>query len=763
MNRRRDEIRRNVNDLLYRGIKFSSAGSVACALVVMVIFGPIMGYGPAAAWFVMVSLVYAVRVADLYAYLQYRKRVDVGERGREWRRRVSVGALASAAIWSSSLWIIYPPGNPAYEALLVFTLGGVCGGAMATLPYDRKLSNAFQVLILVAVQARLWSDAGQYTIELAIIALFLFGFLVACGQEVARNYYEQLSLRYDSQQTNITLMKTTEEMASLGYWQWTIGMEMVELSDRLAASLGFADNHIAFRRCYRRIHPDDRARVRQGIAKVIDLDREVSFEYRIRPRADRASEYRHMKQVIKPVVDSHGAAILLGTVQDVTDVKQAAERIYRMAYYDDLTSLENRARFIEHLDHHVRLAEHKGQVLAVVYIDLDDFKGINDSFGHEHADQYLSTLAGHLAASVRKSDCVARMGGDEFAVLIHELHDSDVVDATVQRVLEFTRHTIAIGPHHVQPRLSAGIAMFPRDGSTSDKLLSCAALAVRHVKSNGKEASAYYTLAMEESRVERVRLEADLRYALEQDQFELWYQPKISLIENRMTGVEALIRWRHPDKGMILPDRFIETAERIGMISDIGDWVLHTACRQQAEWRAKGHTFLVSINISGEHFTRAGFVASVAEALEDNRLGDGDLEIEITESLSRDPEEHSRVCHELRKLGVRISIDDFGTGYSSLSVLGDFEIDTIKIDRSFVMGLPDRNASRLMVNTIVSLSAGLGYGTIAEGVETLEQLEWLRKSGCLNIQGYYFSRPVEASEISRLADSEWGQAPSRAA
>jgi len=755
MNRRRDEIRRSVNDLLYDGVKFSSAGSVLAALVVVAIFGPVVGYTPAVGWFVMVTVVYALRTLDLLAYRRYRARVGVCERGREWRRRVSLGALAASAGWSSCLWIIYPPDDPAYEALLILMLGGVCGGALATLPYDRKLSNAFQLIILVAVQVRLWTDAAQYTIELAIFSLFVFGFLITCGQEVAKNYYEQLSLRYDSQETNITLMKTTEEMARLGYWQWPVGTDTVELSDRLAVSLGFVDKHVSFTRCYRRIHPDDHDRVRQGIAKAGALEKEVSFEYRMRPRGANAGEYRHMKQVVKPVVDSHGATILLGTVQDVSDVKQAAERIYRMAYFDELTSLENRARFHEHLQHHVHVAEHRKQAFAVIYIDLDDFKGINESLGHEYADQYLRALASHLAGSVRKSDFVARMGGDEFALLVNDLGDDDVVDSTLRRILDFTRHTIAIGPHRIQPRMSAGVALFPRDATTPDRLLSCATIAVENIKPSPKTASAYYTPEMEQTRLERVRLEADLRYALEQDQFELWYQPKISLTENRMTGAEALIRWRHPDKGLISPNLFIDTAERVGMISDIGDWVLRTACRQQAEWRAQGHSFCVSINISGEHFTRPGFAAGVAAVLERHGLDGGALEIEITESVSRDPEEHGRVCHELRKAGVRISIDDFGTGYSSLSVLGDFEIDTIKIDRSFVTGLPDRATSRLMVKTIVNLSAGLGYDIIAEGVETLDQLEFLREAGCLDIQGYYFSRPVQACEIPRLAAGKW--------
>ena len=749
---RREEIRRAQTELLYDGVRFSSVGSVLAALVVLWTFGPVVGHGPVAAWFALMVAVYGTRVLDLACY---RRRARDGTRtGVDgWRRRVSVGALASSIAWCTCLLLAWPAGHPAHEGLLILMLGGVAGGALATLPYDARLSNAFQLIILGSVQLRLWIDPEPFTVTLALFSAFVFGFLIACGRTVGKNYVDLLSLRQDQQETNVALWRNAGEMARLGYWQWPMNTGSVELSAKLAEMLGLPPGTARIGTCHRLVHPDDRDRVRQSVRRAAEHGEEGHLELRVRPRG--AIAHRHMKQTVKLVTDSKGSRILLGTVQDVSDGKRAAERIFELAYYDELTGLANRAKFHEELAHRIGTAGELGQRLACIYVDLDDFKGVNDAFGHERADAYLAAVAARLRAAVRRGDPVARIGGDEFAVLVRDLDDDRAAEQTVARVLELAEHAIDIGPHRLQPRLSAGFAVYPDDAATPDGLLSCAALAMEHAKRDGRCPGARYGAHMEARRVARARLEADLRHALEHDQFELWYQPKIDLDEDRMSGVEALIRWRHPERGLLAPGSFIDTAERVGMICEIGDWVLRTACAQQARWKAAGLRFQVAINISGEHFTRPDFVASVARALDDNALEPGELEIEITESLSRDPAEHRAVCRELRGLGVRIAIDDFGTGYSSLSVIGELEIDTLKIDRAFVAGLPHAPGSRLLVESIVALSRGLGHGLVAEGVETLEQLECVRDAGCRSVQGYVFSRPVEASLVPGLCRRRW--------
>lgn len=751
INVRQNEIRRNQNDLLYAGVKFSAFGTFGAALVVTYTFGAVSGHNNALAWLSLIVVAYAIRLYDLLAY---NRRTDKNDSSSQWKIRLSAGALLSSIAWASSLWIIYPENNPAYEALLILALGGVAGGALATLPYDKKLNNAFQLILFLSVQTRLFVDASDYAASLSVVSFFVFGFLLVCGKEVGKNYIDLLSLRYDSQETNITLMKTTEEMAKVGYWQWGIGEKSLEASEMLSSITGLNSGITSITDCYKLIHPADRPSVKNSIMKALHSDDDCTVEFRAKNR--RTQEYRNINQVVKRIIDSHNNTILIGTVQDVTAIKQAEERIYNLAFYDPLTSLRNRASFHDYLKFSVDLASKQQSSLAVIYMDLDEFKSINDSYGHECGDALLREFSEHLQRSVRKTDVVARLGGDEFIILIDNLSSESDVIATVERCLSFLKQTITIGSYKINPKISSGVSMYPQDGRDPDTLIKNATIATDYIKKSKPLVKyAFYSEQMTSDLVERVRLEADLRHALKSDQFELWYQPKINVNKNHMTGVEALIRWRHPIKGLVPPGLFIETAERIGMISDIGAWVMRTACRQQAIWRRSGLPLQVAINISGEHFTAPDFVSDVKAVLKEFDVQPNDLEIEITESLSRNPEEQNVVCRELRKIGVKIAIDDFGTGYSSLSVLGEMEFDTIKIDRSFIIGLPDNINSQLMVKTIVGLSAAMGCDIIAEGVETSEQLGYLMDIDCPNIQGYYFSKPVEVMNIPKLTQLEW--------
>ena len=303
--------------------------------------------------------------------------------------------------------------------------------------------------------------------------------------------------------------------------------------------------------------------------------------------------------------------------------------------------------------------------------------------------------------------------------------------------------------------MSVGVSIYPDDGSNEDELLKSADMAMYSIKQNGKHGYRFFENSMVSDTADRVMLEASLRVAIDNNQFELWYQPKVSLDTMRLGGVEALIRWRHPEKGLIPPDVFITTAERVGMISEIGDWVLDTACKQQAEWRDAGLDMQMAVNISGSHFIEDDFIETVLGTVKQYGLAQGDLEIEITESMTRDPVQHSQICQRLRQAGVRIAIDDFGTGYSSLSVLDKLEVDTLKIDRSFITGLPEDKSSIILVQAIMELSLGFGYDVVAEGVETVEQLQHLEALGCPYIQGYYFSKPVTADLIPALMHQQW--------
>lgn len=748
---RRQAIRATQNELLYKGVRFSVAGSLAAAFVAKAIFGPLAASQSAVwLWFVLLLLVYALRAVDSYRFSLDLRR---NERVTFWTRRFEIGALSSAFAWSLSMWLIYPVDDTAHQGLLVLTLGGVAAGALASLPYDRVLSNVFQLIICASVLTRLLVEGNTFALELALFSVFVFGFLVSCGKDVGKNYIDLLRLRQDSQETNLTLIRTTEQMARLGYWQWDTKSSSVELSDNLIAMFGFDNKHLDIRECLAIMHPDDRQKVQHACVDVMKTGNDSVIEFRI--LLPGSKDTRHMKQALKLMTDSDECISLLGTLQDVSDIKSAEQKIYTMAYYDKLSGLANRAHFQERLAAELVLASMKEQQFAVIYIDLDDFKGVNDSYGHECGDSYLRHFAGYLDSLKQRGDVTARLGGDEFCLLLRDFNDREQVNQVALRCMAYCEQMVQLGNHRIHPRLSVGIALYPEHADNAEDLMKCADMAMYAIKLAGKHSHAFYNEQMARENRERVRLEADLRQALEREEFELWYQPKFNIEDNALIGVEALIRWRHPQKGMIPPDLFISTAERVGMIREIGDWVLNCAARQLREWNDCGIDLGMAINISGDHLVAEGFCDSVFDTLDRAGVRHSDIEIEITESLSRDPEVHTRICRRLRASGVRVAIDDFGTGYSSLSVLAKLEVDTLKIDKSFIDGVVDDASAQLMVRSIISMALGLGYDIVAEGVETEAQLAFLRSSNCPYMQGYLFSRPVEAHRIPELTHMDW--------
>ncbi len=748
---RKEAIRHSQNELLYKGIRFSVVGSLAAAVVAKVYFGPLAASQAAVwTWFSMLWLVYLTRAAD---YWLFTRATRTHENVQHWTRRFKIGAMASAVAWSLSMWMIFPVGDPAHQVLLILTLGGVAAGALASLPYDRTLSNVFQLLIFLSVFARLLVEGSSFAIEMALFSVFVFGFLLGCGKDVGKNYIDLLRLRQDSQETNLTLIRTTEQMARLGYWQWDLNSRTVDMSNNLTHMLGFNNKQVDIKECFHLMHPDDRLKVQHVCAQVMKTGADAEVEFRT---ADRQSgDMRNMRQVLKLLVGSDDSISMLGTVQDVTDIKSAEQKIYNMAYYDDLSGLANRAHFHELLDAEFGLARLRQQQFAIIYVDLDDFKGVNDSYGHECGDNYLVHFSSYLTSLTQRGDMAARLGGDEFCLLLRNIESPQQANDKALQCLEYCNQAVQLGNHRIHPRLSVGIALFPDDAQTADDLVKCADMAMYTVKQAGKHSYAFYDEKMARDNRERVRLEADLRQALDKGEFELWYQPKFAIADNTLAGVEALIRWRHPDRGMIPPDLFISTAERVGMIKEIGEWVLINASAQLRQWNDKGMQLGMAINISGDHFVADGFSDFVFATLDKDGVNFSDMEIEITESLSRDPEVHTRICRQLRRKGVRVAIDDFGTGYSSLSVLGKLEVDTLKVDKSFIDGVVDDPAAQLMVKSIIDLSLGLGYDVVAEGVETAEQLVFLRDNGCPYIQGYLFSRPVQADQIPNLTTLDW--------
>ncbi|MGB6487745.1 MAG: EAL domain-containing protein [Steroidobacteraceae bacterium] len=454
-----------------------------------------------------------------------------------------------------------------------------------------------------------------------------------------------------------------------------------------------------------------------------------------------------------PIHDRRGH--VTGAVMVFRDVSMARALSLKMAHlaqHDSLTDLPNRVLLNDRLTQALALAHRKEQRLALLFLDLDRFKSINDSLGHAIGDRLLQSVTERLLTCVRSSDTVSRQGGDEFIILLPEVTQPADAAVTAEKILLALSTPHRIDRQDLHLAASIGIVTYPNDGTEAKTLLKHADLAMYCAKDSGRNTYRFFEPDMNGYTADRQSLESGLHRAIERHEFVLHYQPIVSLDSGELIGVEALIRWRHPQRGLVSPARFVPIAEESGFIAAIGRWVLHEACRQSRAWRAAGLPPLrIAINISTVELRDKGFVESVGAILEEHGLVPQDLELELTETfLMRDSNSTAAVLQSLSKLGVRIALDDFGTGYSSLSHLKRFPIDTLKIDQSFVRNLPTDADDASIVDAVIGMGEGLQIRVVAEGVETREQLAFLRKRGCPEGQGYYFGRPVSAREFTQL-------------
>ena len=454
-----------------------------------------------------------------------------------------------------------------------------------------------------------------------------------------------------------------------------------------------------------------------------------------------------------PIHDRRGH--VTGAVMVFRDVSMARALSLKMAHlaqHDSLTDLPNRILLNDRLTQALALARRHQQRLALLFLDLDRFKNINDSLGHAIGDRLLQSVAERLLACVRSSDTISRQGGDEFLILLSEVARPEDAAASAEKILLALSLPHRIDQQDLHLTASIGVVTYPEDGTEADTLLKHADLAMYRAKDGGRNTYRLFEPEMSKNTAHRQSLESGLHRAVERHEFVLHYQPTMNLDSEEIIGVEALIRWYHPQRGLVLPGQFVPLAEESGVIAAIGRWVLHEACRQSREWRVAGLPPLrIAINISTVDLRGKAFVESVGGILEEHGLAPEDLELELTETfLMRDSNSTAAVLQSLSDLGVRIALDDFGTGYSSLSHLKRFPIDTLKIDQSFVRNLATDADDASIVSAVIGMGKGLQIRVVAEGVETREQLALLRKWGCPEGQGYYFSRPVSAREFTQL-------------
>jgi diguanylate cyclase (GGDEF)-like protein/PAS domain S-box-containing protein len=544
--------------------------------------------------------------------------------------------------------------------------------------------------------------------------------------------------------------------ANDGLWDWRLKTDEVYYSPRWKEMLGYADEEVGASpsEWLGRVHPQDAARLSAALADHRSGDgSHFEVEHRL---MHRDGDYRWMLSRGMTVHDADGRVVrMAGSLTDITERKLAEERLIHDALHDSLTGLPNRALFMDRLSHALeRARRHAEFSFAVIFIDLDKFKLVNDSFGHAAGDRLLADAAGRLRASLRGGDTVARLGGDEFTVLVEDLDGAGDAERAAQRIQEQFARPFDLDGHEVFASASLGLALSEFGYDRPEDILRDANTAMHRAKSEGRARFRVFDSSMSTHAAALLRLENDLRRAVERREFAVCYQPILALDTGRVAGLEALVRWRHPRRGLLTPEEFIAAAEESGAIIDIDRWVLGEACLRVREWRRRfpcEPPLSVSVNLSAKQFARPDLVGCVERALREAGVGPDALKLEITESALMGREEPvAETLVRLSALGVEIYLDDFGTGYSSLSYLHRFHIDVLKIDREFVGRIGAGGGRSEIARAVVTMAHSLGMKVVAEGVETHAQRTALESMGCEYAQGLLFSRPIDHASVDEL-------------
>ncbi|HEX7811619.1 MAG TPA: EAL domain-containing protein [Burkholderiales bacterium] len=571
---------------------------------------------------------------------------------------------------------------------------------------------------------------------------------IVCVRDVTRRIRMEQALWQDVERYGLVAKATSDVLLD-----WDLKTDTVWCSENFPRMFGGRkeDAPYTMGSWFEQVHTDDRARVQQHLLDATkSTDERWRDEFRV-ARPDGSVVHAYARGFISRGDDKRAKRVIL-VLQDITVRKEAEERTRFLADHDELTGLPNRNLFKQALNQALQRAERNKKMLSILFFDLDRFKNINDSLGHDAGDEVLRTVAERLNSCVRKIDVVARFGGDEFAVLTEGLTAEDQAGTVARKILDALSKPMLLSGRQYRPAASIGISTYPTDGRDAQTLQKHADIAMYRAKEEGRSTFQFYSEQLNTHSLQRLEFESNLNNALNNREFVLHYQPKMDVNTGAVTSMEALIRWVSPQFGFVSPGQFISIAEETGLILPLGRWVAQTACAQNSAWQKGGLPSLrVAINISARQMADKGLVEFIAETVRKSGLTPASLELEITESAVMSNQDYAaNVLNQFKAMGFHLTMDDFGTGYSSLAYLKRFPFDTVKVDQSFVRGIPGNSDDCAIVEAIIAMAHSLQLKVVAEGVETREQLDFLRKLGCDQIQGYYFSKPIPSNEVVML-------------
>lgn len=778
------EVRAQQIALLFRQLPAALTATMLIAFIVVGVTWPVADAKLLLSWLVVVCALTGHRFLLLRRYEANAPRAD---RIEPWLRSFFVGTLLSGIVWGAG-GVLLAGQELIHQFFFGLLLAGLAAGGVSTLSSCRGVYAAFLLPSMVPLAVRMALYLDPVHVAMAAMMLLFVALMLGISARIHATIAESLRLRFrnlglvdtlsatkgnleeansalqreigEHRKAQEILMKSEQKLrlhahqAPLAFIEWDLSFRVVEWNPAAERIFGYSRQEALGRHAAGLIAAERSCDTIATLWKRLLIDKhsaQVTIDNRTKDQRNIVCEWYYT-----PLVDAQGRVLTVMTLaHDVTANRQAQERLNYLAYHDELTGLPNRSLYNDRLSQAIIEARRQGRYVGVMLLDIDHFKMVNDTMGHDAGDELLRDIGKRLAVCLRESDTVSRFGGDEFGLVLADMADPRDAIFVAQKMLDSFAPPFFVGGRELFVGPSFGITIYPVDSDDPDGLVKNADSAMYHAKAQGRNNFQFYSAELTARAQSRLDMETSLRRALERREFLLHYQPKFSLETGEMTGVEALIRWQHPALGMVSPRDFIGIAEESGLILPIGEWVLLAACQQVKGWHDEGFAQVkLAVNLSTKQFRQSRLKETLAVVLAETGFDPRNLEFEITESvLMENTTAVSEVLAELKAMGISISVDDFGTGYSSLSYLKRFPIDALKIDRSFVRDIPADHDDAAIVRAIIAMSRSLRMKVIAEGVETDEQQQFLRAEGCDEIQGYLSGRPVPPEEFLRMLRS----------